>query len=267
LRRLFRFVSLWLSFLAIASLLLLCHVKSPFEISGKRMRSYLVNFPVLVAERQTKSSSCQTPSGTAPFASMRTAPTLRVCQDVTRNKGNASAVLYFFSQYPTSNLYVYGEPEVTWENVSTFIAAARLTIVRLRGLRTIRVFLRHPCLTDGSFGCRLDPSRRKAVDVVSTCGLLWMGSQREATTFSKVPAHCCTSVCPRYPSKEGGRMPDTSRTAYLFQCKGEDLYAVSHDIIGGNIPRLPCTQGWRLCEEFQLGPRMPVPAPILPSPS
>jgi hypothetical protein len=62
-------------------------------------------------------------------------------------------------------------------------------------------------------------------------------------------------------------MPDTSRTAYLFQCKGEDLYAVSHDITGGNIPRSPCTQGWRLCEEFQLGPRMPVPAPILPSPS
>jgi hypothetical protein len=61
-------------------------------------------------------------------------------------------------------------------------------------------------------------------------------------------------------------MPNTSRTAYLFQCKGEDLYAVSHDITGGNIPRSPCTLGWRLCEEFQLGPGAPVPAPIMPEP-
>ena len=36
-------------------------------------------------------------------------------------------------------------------------------------------------------------------------------------------------------------MPNTSRTAYLLQCKGEDLYAVSHGITGGNIPRSPCT--------------------------
>ena len=43
-------------------------------------------------------------------------------------------------------------------------------------------------------------------------------------------------------------MPDTPRTAYLFQCTGEDLYAVSHDITGGNIPRSPCTQGWCLCD-------------------
>jgi len=61
-------------------------------------------------------------------------------------------------------------------------------------------------------------------------------------------------------------MHDTSRTAYLFQCEGEDLYAVSHDITGRNIPRSSCTQGWRLCEEFQLGQRTPVPAPIMPGP-
>lgn len=58
-------------------------------------------------------------------------------------------------------------------------------------------------------------------------------------------------------------MYDTPRTAYLFQCDGEDLYAVSHDIAGRNIPRSPCTQGWRLCEEFQLGLYAPVPAPIM----
>jgi hypothetical protein len=61
-------------------------------------------------------------------------------------------------------------------------------------------------------------------------------------------------------------MHDTSRTAYLFQCEGEDLYAVSHDITGRNIPRSSCTQGWRMCEEFQLGQRMSVPAPIMAAP-
>ena len=61
-------------------------------------------------------------------------------------------------------------------------------------------------------------------------------------------------------------MSETTRTAYLFQCAGEDLYAVSHDVTGRNIPRSSCTQGWLLCEEFQLGLRAPVPAPILPEP-
>jgi hypothetical protein len=61
-------------------------------------------------------------------------------------------------------------------------------------------------------------------------------------------------------------MADAAIRAYLFQCEGEDLYAVSHDITGSNIPRSPCTLGWRLCEEFQLARHLPVPAPILPDP-
>ncbi len=62
-------------------------------------------------------------------------------------------------------------------------------------------------------------------------------------------------------------MPDTTvRTAYLFQCKDEDLYAISYDITGANIPRSPCTLGWRFCEEFQLGRRAPLPAPIMVEP-
>ena len=54
-----------------------------------------------------------------------------------------------------------------------------------------------------------------------------------------------------------------TRTAYLFQCRGEDLYAISHDEAAANIPPPPCTQGWRFCEQFELGRRAPVPAPIL----
>jgi hypothetical protein len=61
-------------------------------------------------------------------------------------------------------------------------------------------------------------------------------------------------------------MADTSVTAYLFQCDGDDLYAVSHDINGSNLPRSPCAMGWRLCLEFQLARDMPVPAQILPDP-
>ena len=58
-------------------------------------------------------------------------------------------------------------------------------------------------------------------------------------------------------------MSDAARAAYLFQCSGEDLYAVSHDRTGANIPRSSCTQGWKLCEKFELGRDEPVPAPIM----
>ena len=61
-------------------------------------------------------------------------------------------------------------------------------------------------------------------------------------------------------------MPDSRRTAYLFQCKGEDLYAISLDKSGANIPRSPCTDGWQLREEFELGRSAPVPAPVMAEP-
>jgi hypothetical protein len=61
-------------------------------------------------------------------------------------------------------------------------------------------------------------------------------------------------------------MIEVSNTVYLFQCKGEDLFAISHDITGANIPRSPCTQGWIFCEQFELGPRARVPAPIMAEP-
>lgn len=61
-------------------------------------------------------------------------------------------------------------------------------------------------------------------------------------------------------------MSEDTRVAYLFQCKDEDLYAVSHDVTGANIPRSPCALGWQFCEKFQLGQDAPVPAPILAAP-
>jgi hypothetical protein len=57
-----------------------------------------------------------------------------------------------------------------------------------------------------------------------------------------------------------------SETAYLFQCGDEELFSVSPDKAGANIPRSSCTQGWLLRQEFQLGADDPVPAPIGPDP-
>src|SRR4030095_11250783 len=46
----------------------------------------------------------------------------------------------------------------------------------------------------------------------------------------------------------------------------EELFAVSPDKTGANIPRSSCTQGWQLREAFQLGTQDSVPAPIHPDP-
>ena len=48
-------------------------------------------------------------------------------------------------------------------------------------------------------------------------------------------------------------MRSDAQTAYLFQCGDEELFAVSADKAGTNIPRSSCTQGWLLRQEFQLG--------------
>jgi hypothetical protein len=57
-----------------------------------------------------------------------------------------------------------------------------------------------------------------------------------------------------------------ARNVFLFQCGDEQLFAVSPNNTGANIPRGPCTQGWVLREEFLLGVREPVPAAIGPEP-
>ncbi len=62
-------------------------------------------------------------------------------------------------------------------------------------------------------------------------------------------------------------MTDDARTAYLFQCGTEELFAVSRNKVGEALPRSSCTQGWLLRQEFQLGPREPVPALVEQSPS
>jgi len=57
-----------------------------------------------------------------------------------------------------------------------------------------------------------------------------------------------------------------ARTVFLFQCGAEQLFAVSLDKTGVNIPRSACTQGWILREKFLLDVQEPVPADISPVP-
>ena len=52
-------------------------------------------------------------------------------------------------------------------------------------------------------------------------------------------------------------MQDDGRTGYLFQCGDEELFAISPDKTGKNIPRTSCTQGWLLREQFALGAQVP----------
>ena len=52
--------------------------------------------------------------------------------------------------------------------------------------------------------------------------------------------------------------------AYLFECDDDQLFAVSIDPNGRNIPRNACPEGWRFKTGFLLGVHEPVPVEIDP---
>jgi hypothetical protein len=56
--------------------------------------------------------------------------------------------------------------------------------------------------------------------------------------------------------------PTNSLRAYLFECDGDALYAISLDAQGSNIPRRSCPQGWRRISELELGESDPTAAGI-----
>jgi hypothetical protein len=47
--------------------------------------------------------------------------------------------------------------------------------------------------------------------------------------------------------------------AFVFQCGGRNLWAVTLDGSGASLPRDACHDGWRLARKFPLGVREPVP--------
>lgn len=55
-----------------------------------------------------------------------------------------------------------------------------------------------------------------------------------------------------------------ARPAHLFHCG--DLYAVSLDPAGANIPLDGCYEGWEHVSEFELGVHEAVPAAMDPEP-
>jgi hypothetical protein len=64
----------------------------------------------------------------------------------------------------------------------------------------------------------------------------------------------------------GESLHDDTTTAFLFQCSNCDLFAVSHDQTGANVPTAECPDGWVLRNTFRLGVREPVPVAIEPEP-
>jgi len=61
-------------------------------------------------------------------------------------------------------------------------------------------------------------------------------------------------------------MSDDAPTTYLFQCGDEEIFAVSPDRAGKNIPRTSCTQGWHLRQELRHGTHASVPTEVGPEP-
>jgi hypothetical protein len=74
------------------------------------------------------------------------------------------------------------------------------------------------------------------------------------------------SVILRMGSMTDENLHDDATTAFLFQCGERNLFAISHDRRGANIPTGECPEGWLLRNTFGLGVREPVPAAIEPEP-
>ena len=57
-------------------------------------------------------------------------------------------------------------------------------------------------------------------------------------------------------------MSDDALVVYIFQCASDDLFAVTRDMTGANLPRASCEQGWILRDRFQLGEYASIPSTI-----
>jgi hypothetical protein len=57
-------------------------------------------------------------------------------------------------------------------------------------------------------------------------------------------------------------MSEDTSVVYIFQCASDDLFAVTRDMTGANLPRASCAQGWILRDRLELGEYASIPAPI-----
>jgi hypothetical protein len=47
------------------------------------------------------------------------------------------------------------------------------------------------------------------------------------------------------------------RTVHIFRCGSADLYGVTEDQTGGNLPTAECSAGWRLIRSMELEEGLP----------
>src|SRR5262249_36347665 len=143
----------------------------------------------------------------------------------------------------------------------TFIAVARPMLALLRLPKTSRGWPAHYARRGGSSGCRgrATSSRTAAAALPSMPRSL--RSTPKATSFSRVRPSCLVSLLLALLAK-GHPMSDDPLDTYFFQCSGSDLFAVSHDMTGANLPRASCAQGWILRGTCRLGEHASVPTHV-----
>jgi hypothetical protein len=61
-------------------------------------------------------------------------------------------------------------------------------------------------------------------------------------------------------------MNDNATVAYLFRCDDSDLFAITTDEAGRNLPNQIGFGGWHLEMEFPLGVQEPMPKALNPEP-
>src|SRR5215813_6233944 len=134
-------------------------------------------------------------------------------------------------------------------------------LVLLRRPKTRRGCSAHYARRAGSSGCRSLATSSRTAAAVSPSMPPSLGSKPKATSSSRARPSCWESSFPPQVAK-GHPMSDDAPVVYIFQCASDDLFAVTHDMTGANLPRASCAQGWVLRDRLQLGEYTSIPAPI-----
>jgi hypothetical protein len=113
----------------------------------------------------------------------------------------------------------------------------------------------------GSSGCRSLVTKWRMAAAVLPLKRLSQRSRPRATSCSRAhPSYWISTL--RSPVGKDRLLSDERLNAYIFQCAGDDLFTVSHDMTGANLPRASCSQGWILRGKSQLAEHASVPAHI-----
>jgi len=143
----------------------------------------------------------------------------------------------------------------------TFIAVAGPILVLLPLPKTRRGCSAHYARRVGSSGCRSHAISSRTAAAVSPSMPPLLGSKPKATSSSRARLSCWVKSFPPRVAK-GHPMSDDALVVYIFQCASDDLFAVTGDMTGANLPRASCAQGWILRDKFLVGEYASIAAPI-----